>query len=141
MWMVFAAGSAVTAALVAIFGKVGLKEVDPTLATIIRSIGMAVFLVLVGVLFRKFNGFTLESLSGKAWLFVALSAIAGALSWLLYFVALKTGPASAVAVIDKFSVVFVIVFAALFLGESLTVRSVLGIILTVVGSLLIIFNK
>ena len=140
MWVLYAAGSAVAASLVAIFGKIGLKEVDPTLATIIRAIFMAAVLIVAGLLFRKFEGFTIASLSGKAWLFIILSAAAGALSWLLYFVALRTGPASAVAVIDKFSVVFVIVFAAMFLGESLTWKSVLGIVLTVLGSLLILFK-
>jgi len=140
MWMIYAAGSAVTAALVAIFAKVGLKDVDPTLATIIRAVFMAVILIIAGFLFRKFEGLSIASMSGKAWLFILLSALAGALSWLLYFIALRTGPAGAVAVIDKFSVVMVIVFAALFLGESLTLKSVLGIVLTVAGALLIIFK-
>lgn len=138
--MLYAAGSAVAAALVAIFGKIGLKEVDPTLATIIRGVFMAAVLVLAGFLFRKYEGLTLASLSGKAWLFIFLSALAGALSWLLYFIALKTGPAGAVAVIDKFSVVFVLLFAALFLGEAITYKSALGIVLTVIGALLIIFK-
>lgn len=138
--MIYAAGSAVTAALVAIFAKVGLKDVDPTLATIIRAVFMAVILIIAGFLFRKFEGLSIASMSGKAWLFILLSALAGALSWLLYFIALRTGPAGAVAVIDKFSVVMVIVFAALFLGESLTLKSVLGIVLTVAGALLIIFK-
>lgn len=140
MWMLYAAGSAVAASLVAIFGKIGLKEVDPTLATIVRAILMALVLVLAGFALRKFEGFTLASFSGKAWLFIVLSALAGALSWILYFVALRTGPASAVAVIDKFSVVFVVLFAAMFLAESLTLKSILGLVLTVIGSLLIIFN-
>ncbi len=140
MWMIYAAGSAVTAALVAIFAKIGLKDVDPTLATIIRAVFMALILIIAGFLFRKFEGLSIASMSGKAWLFILLSALAGALSWLLYFVALRTGPAGAVAVIDKFSVVMVIVFAALFLGESLTLKSVLGIVLTVAGALLIIFK-
>lgn len=140
MWIFYAAGSAVAASLVAIFGKIGLKDVDPTLATIIRSILMAAVLILAGFVFRKFEGFTIAALSGKAWLFILLSALAGALSWVLYFIALRTGPASAVAVIDKFSVVFVILFAALFLSESLTWKSILGIVLTIAGSLLILFK-
>ncbi len=140
MWMIYAAGSAVAASLVAIFAKVGLKDVDPTLATIIRAVFMAGVLVVAGFLLRKFEGLTIASMSGKAWLFIFLSALAGALSWLLYFIALRTGPAGAVAVIDKFSVVLVIVFAALFLGEALTIKSVIGIVLTVAGALLIIFK-
>ncbi len=140
MWVLYAAGSAVAAAGVAIFGKLGLKDVDPTLATIIRGVVMALILIAAGFLFKKFEGFSLSSFSGKAWVFILLSAFAGAASWILYFVALKTGPASAVAVLDKMSVVLVILFAALFLGEALTAKSVLGIILTVAGTLLILFK-
>ncbi len=138
--MLYAAGSAVAAAGVAIFGKLGLKDVDPTLATIIRGVVMALILIAAGFLFKKFEGFSLSSFSGRAWLFILLSALAGAASWILYFVALKTGPASAVAVLDKMSVVLVIVFAALFLGEALTIKSVLGIVLTIAGTLLILFK-
>ena len=140
MWMIYAAGSAVAAAAVAIFGKIGLKDIDPTLATIIRGVVMAVILVAAGFLRRKFDGFNPAIVGSKAWLFIFLSALAGALSWVLYFVALKTGPASAVAVIDKMSVVLIIIFAALFLGEALTIKSVLGIVLTIAGALLILFK-
>ncbi len=101
---------------------------------------MALILIAAGFLFKKFEGFSLSSFSGKAWVFILLSAFAGAASWILYFVALKTGPASAVAVLDKMSVVLVILFAALFLGEALTAKSVLGIILTIAGTLLILFK-
>ena len=140
MWMLYAAGSAVAAAAVAIFGKIGLKDIDPTLATIIRGVVMAVILVAAGFLLRKFEGFNPAIVGSKAWLFIFLSALAGALSWVLYFVALKTGPASAVAVIDKMSVVLIIIFAALFLGEALTIKSALGIVLTIAGALLILFK-
>lgn len=140
MWMLYAAGSAVAAAAVAILAKIGLKEVDPTLATIIRAVIMALLLVAAGFLFRKFEGFNPLQIGGRAWLFIVLSAVAGAASWVLYFVALKAGPASAVAVLDKMSVVLVIVFAALFLGEALTLKSALGIVLTIAGTLLILFK-
>ncbi len=140
MWIFYALGSAVAAAGVAVFGKLGLKDIDPTLATIVRGVVMALILIVAGFAFKKFEGFSLASFSGKAWLYILLSALAGAASWILYFVALKTGPASAVAVLDKMSVVLVILFAALFLGEALTIKSVLGIILTVAGTLLILFK-
>ncbi len=140
MWIFYALGSAVAAAGVAVFGKLGLKDIDPTLATIVRGVVMALILIVAGFAFKKFEGFSLTSFSGRAWLYILLSALAGAASWILYFVALKTGPASAVAVLDKMSVVLVILFAALFLGEALTIKSVLGIILTVAGTLLILFK-
>lgn len=140
MWILLASGSAIAAALVAIFGKIGLKDADPTLATIVRGVVMALLLVAAGFAFRKFEGFSLATFSGRAWLFILLSAAAGAASWVLYFLALKYGRTDAVAVIDKTSVVFVIVFAALFLGEALTWKSALGLVLTVLGSLLILFK-
>ncbi len=140
MWILYASGSAVAASLVAIFGKIGLQGIDPTQATIVRGVIMALVLVLGGLVFGKFAGFSLAMLGGRAWLFIVLSALAGAASWLLYFIALQSGPASAVAVIDKMSVVLVILFAAFFLSESLTVRSMLGVFLTIVGTLLIIFK-
>lgn len=140
MWILYAAGSAIAASLVAIFGKVGLQSVDPTLATIIRGVVMAVLLVLAGLVFGVFKNFDATTIEARAWLFILLAALAGASSWVLYFLALRAGPASAVAVIDKFSVVLVILLAATFLGESLTARSIVGIVLTVVGSLFIIFK-
>lgn len=140
MWIIYASGSAVAASLVAIFGKIGLQGIDPTQATIVRGVIMALVLVLGGLAFGKFAGFSLAMFGGRAWLFIVLSALAGAASWLLYFIALQSGPASAVAVIDKMSVVLVILFAAFFLSETLTVRSVFGILFTVIGTLFIIFK-
>ena len=140
MWMLYASGSAATAALVAVFGKIGLQNVDPTQATIVRGVVMALVLVAGGLAFGKFAGFGLSAFGGRAWLFILLSALAGAASWLLYFLALQGGPASAVAVIDKMSVVLVILLAAAFLGDSLTARSIIGIVFTVVGAALIVFK-
>lgn len=140
MWIIYAFLSAITAALVAIFGKLGLKNVDSTLATTIRSVIMALFLVCVSLALKKFQGFSLNSLSSKDWLLIVLAGIAGALSWLFYFFALKIGPASQVAVIDRLSLVFVILLSALFLGESLTLKVALGTILMVLGAILIVLK-
>ena len=140
MWMLYAGGSAVAAAFVAIFGKIGLQGVDPTQATIVRGVVMAAILVLGGLAFGKFTGFDFAMFSGRAWIFILLSALAGAASWLLYFIALQAGPASAVAVIDKMSVVLVIVLAAIFFGEAFTLKSTLGVILTIAGTVLIVFK-
>jgi len=137
MWLLYAFLSAITAALVAVFGKIGLKNVDPTLATAVRSIIMAGFLVITSFFLRKFQGFSLDSFSSRDWLWIILSAVAGALSWLFYFVALKTGLASKVVVIDRLSLIFVLVLAAVFLGESLGWKSVLGGTLMVAGAILI----
>lgn len=140
MWVLYALGAAVTAALVAVFGKIGLREIDPTTATIVRGVIMAAILVVGGFLFGKLTAAHFTGFSGKAWLYIFLAAAAGAASWIFYFVALRDGPAGAVAVIDKLSVVFVIFLAALFLGESLTLKSLAGVALTVAGTLLILFK-
>lgn len=137
MWLIYAFLSSITAALVAIFAKLGLKGIDSTLATTIRSIIMAAFLVLVSFFLKKFEGFSLKTFSSKDWLLIILAGISGALSWLFYFLALKTGTATKVVVIDRLSLVFVVIFAALFLGEKLGWRAVLGALLMIAGAILI----
>jgi transporter family protein len=137
MWLIYAFLSSITAALVAIFAKLGLKGIDSTLATTIRSIIMAVFLVLTSFFLKKFQGFSLSSLGSKDWMLIVLAGIAGALSWLFYFLALKTGLATKVVTIDRLSLVFVIIFAAIFLGEKLGWKSVLGALLMVAGAIII----
>jgi len=137
MWLFYAFLSAFSAALVAIFGKLGLKTIDSTLATTIRGIIMAVFLFLVSLTLKKFNGFHFSNLSNKDWILISLSAIAGALSWLFYFLALKYGTASKVVAIDRLSIVFVVIMAAIFLSEGLTWRSILGAVLMAAGAILI----
>lgn len=141
MWLILALLSALTAALVAIFGKLGLKGIDPTLATSVRAVIMALFLVAAAGVLGKFQGFSLASFSSKGWTYIILAGIAGALSWLFYFWALKIGPASAVAAIDRLSIVFVVIFAALLLGEAFTKYTGAGALLVVMGALLIAFDS
>ena len=134
-WPVFALLSAVFAALVAIFGKLGVSKVDTTLATTVRSIIMAVFLVLLALILGKFND--LNTIDNRAWLFIALSGIAGALSWLAYFVALKLGPPIGVVAFDRLSIAFVVIFSVLFLAQKLTPGTVIGTVLMIVGAILL----
>lgn len=126
--------SAISAALVAIFGKIGIQNIDSTLATTIRALVMALFLLTASVLLGKMKLFS--TIDNKTLLFLILSGVAGALSWLFYFFALKIGPASGVAALDRLSVVFVLVLAVLFLGESLTWKSGIGASLLTVGAIL-----
>lgn len=99
---------------------------------------MALFLVLLSILLGKFNGFSIStSLNGREWALLTLAGIAGALSWLFYFFALKQGSASAVVAIDRLSLVFVIILAALFLQEAVTWRTLTGVLLMVTGALFI----
>lgn len=135
MWLLLALGSAFFAALVAIFGKIGLERVDPTLATTIRGIIMAAILILASFIGGKFDG--LASIGGRAWWAILAAGIAGALSWLFYFLALKLGTASHVAAIDRLSIVIILILAAVFLGEALTWKLALGGTFMVIGAILI----
>ena len=134
-WIFYAIGSALFASLVAIFGKLGLKNIDSTMATTIRAVVMALFLVIISLSLKKFSG--LESIMGKPLVFIILSGIAGALSWLFYFFAIKQGSVSGVVAIDRTSVVFALILAALFLGEAFTIKTALGGALILGGALLV----
>lgn len=138
IWIGYALLSAIFAAAVAILAKIGLKDVDSTLATTIRAVVMAVFLVGVAALLHKFS--LIKTVGNQALTFIVLSGVAGALSWLFYFLAIKYGPVSGVAALDRLSVVFVIILAALFLGEALTLKSVLGMALLVGGAILLVIK-
>ncbi|MFA5780609.1 MAG: EamA family transporter [Elusimicrobiota bacterium] len=136
--MIFSILSAVFAALVAILGKIGIASVDTTLATAVRAVVMALFLIFVSLALGK--GGLLSTIGSKPLLFIILSGIAGALSWLFYFFALKMGPTSAVAALDRLSVVFVLIFALIFLGEQLTLKSGIGALLVTIGAILMVLK-
>lgn len=133
-WIFYALLSAASASLVAIFGKIGVKNIDSTLATSVRAVIMAAFLVIVSLVLGKAK--LLHTIDAKALTFIVLAGIAGALSWLFYFFALKNGPASGVAALDRLSVVFVLILALLFLGEHLTWKSALGAVFVTTGAIL-----
>lgn len=137
-WIIYALLSAFFAALVAIFGKIGLKGIDTTFATTLRSIIMAAFLVITSLALGKLDFHT--QLGGKEFTFIVLSGIAGALSWLFYFSALKNGPASGVAALDRLSVVFVLALALIFLGEHFTWKSSIGAFLIAAGAILMVIQ-
>jgi transporter family protein len=136
-WLIFALLSAITAALVAIFGKIGLQGVDTNTATAIRAIIMALFLVGIVVIEGKLSNIPEIVSNHKALVFIILSGIVGALSWLFYFLALNYGKVSQVAPIDRLSVVFVIVLALLFLGEKISLKAGIGAALVAAGAILI----
>jgi bacterial/archaeal transporter family protein len=134
-WLGYALLSALFAGLVAIFGKVGVRGVDSTLATAARAVIMALALVIL-VLTRSSDN-QLRQIAPRAWLFITLAGLAGAASWLCYFRALQLGDAARVAPIDRLSVLVAVSFGALFLGEKLTGGVVVGAGLILAGSLLI----
>lgn len=135
-WLIMGLLSAAFAALVAILGKIGIENVDSNVATSIRAVVMAV----ATMAFIAFNGSIshVKEITWKPLLFIVLSGLAGAASWMFYFGALKVAPASKVAPIDRLSIVFTLILAALFLKEKISFGIVAGCVLIVAGSILIV---
>jgi transporter family protein len=134
-WFLLAALSAFFAALVAIFAKIGLRGVDSAVGTGARAIVMALFIVLLIIATGK--GPELIQFTNKDMGFIVLSGLAGALSWLFYFAALKLAEASKVAIVDRASVLIVVVLAVVFLGERITLRTAVAGVLIFVALLLL----
>jgi len=132
-WRTYAFGSAAFAALTAIFGKVGVAELNSDLATFIRT--LVILAVSALLVWMRDEWQRPDALSAKGVLFLVLSGTATGLSWLCYYRALQLGPASRVAPIDKLSVVLVVIFAVAFLGEQLTWKVGIGATLIAAGAL------
>jgi transporter family protein len=134
-WRVFAFGSAIFAALTAIFGKIGVATINSNLATFVRTI--VILLVTAFILSIRKEWRLTELSDSRSMVFLVLSGITTGASWLCYYRALQIGPVSKVAPVDKMSVAMVIVLAALFLGEDLTIKTVIGGLLIVGGSIVL----
>ena len=133
-WQLFAFGSAFFAALTAIFGKIGVHDMNSNLATFLRTI---VILIMSALLITSRHEWVKpETMPLKSIIFLVLSGVATGFSWLCYYRALQMGPASKVAPVDKLSVVFVVIFALLFLGEKLTWKVGLGTLFVGIGAVL-----
>ena len=134
-WLVYALLSAGCAALVGIFGRLGVKEIEPNFATALRSFVMTVLLVLFLTVSRGWT--RLPPLASKASLAILLAAAAGAASWLFYFNALRLADVSHVAPIDKLSTPIAVVLAVLLLGERPTALNWAGVVLMLGGAYLV----
>lgn len=134
-WQLFAIGSAILAALTAIFGKLGVTEVNSNLATLIRTV--VILLVTVAIVAVRGEWEPIARLSRYGTTMLVLSGITTGLSWLCYYRALQLAPASRVAPVDKLSVALVIVFAVIFLGEPLSWKVAVGGVLVVVGVVMV----
>jgi transporter family protein len=137
IWIVYALLSAICASLVAIFGKIGLQSIDANTATAIRSVVMAIFLIIVVAAQGSLNKIPEIISNKKAISFIFLSGIAGALSWLFYFLALKFGTVPKVAPIDKLSVVIAAILAVVFLREKMSMMNGTGIGLIAIGAIIV----
>jgi bacterial/archaeal transporter family protein len=136
-WLIYALLSAAAAALVAILGKIGLKDIDANSATAIRAVIMALFLLGVVIVQGKFSQLGEIVAQKKAMTFIVMSGVAGALSWLFYFLALKGGKVSQVGPIDKLSVVLAVVLAFFFLGEKISLVNAIGVAMIGAGAILV----
>ena len=134
-WFILAILSALSAAFVSILAKIGLQGVDSHVATAVRAMVMVAFIIIFVISIGK--GPQLLQLTSRDMIFIILSGVAGALSWLFYFAALKLADASKVAPIDRASVLFVIILSALFLGEKITLKTATAGTLIFIGVLLL----
>jgi bacterial/archaeal transporter family protein len=138
-WFFWAILSAIFAAFTAIFAKIGIRDVDSDLATLVRTAIIIIVLSMFVWLSGKWsNPFALPH---KTWLFLGLSGLATGASWLCYFRALQIGHASRVAPVDKLSLVFVAVFAFIFLGERPLLREWAGIAMIAGGVLVLAIKR
>lgn len=135
-WRIFALGSAAFAALTAVFGKVGVSELNSNMATLIRTLVILMFTALLVGLRGEWQ--RPGNLSMRGVMFLIASALATGMSWLCYYRALQLAPASRVAPVDKLSVVFVVVFAVIFLGEQLSWKVGIGAAFVTLGALLMV---
>lgn len=136
MWVLFAIGSAVFAALTSILAKIGIDGVNSNLATAIRTVVVVVMAWGMVFLTNTQNG--IMEISKKSWIFLILSGLATGASWLCYYRALQLGEASKVAPIDKMSTVLTLVLAFVFLHERFTPKSLIGCILLTAGTLVMV---
>src|ERR1700761_287722 len=137
MWWIYALLSALFAALTAIFAKIGIKDVDTDLATGIRTV--VILLLAWAIVFFRGANHSMNLLTKTNWTFLILSGCATGLSWICYFKALQLGKVSQVEPVDKLSVALAIILAAVFLGESITLKTGIAAALIISGTLVLIF--
>ena len=136
MWAIFAILSAIFAALTSILAKVGIEGVNSNLATAVRTI--VVVLMAWFMVFITGNQNGIVDISKKSWIFLILSGLATGASWLCYYKALQLGEASKVVPIDTLSIVITMILAFIFLGEKITLKTLIGCCLIVAGTFVMI---
>ena len=133
MWFIFALLSAIFASLTSILAKIGIDGVNSNLATAIRTV--VVVMMAWGMVFLTHTQSGLSEISRKSWVFLILSGLATGASWLCYYRALQTGPASVIVPIDKLSILVTVAFSYIVFHEKLSLKSGTGLLLIVVGTL------
>lgn len=136
MWWIYALLSALFASLTAIFAKIGITGVNSNLATAIRTV--VILFVAWGIVLARSEYKGISALSRQNLIFLVVSGLATGLSWIFYFKALQAGEVSQVAPVDKLSVALTIVLSVLFLGEPLTLKTAIGALLIIGGTVVLI---
>ena len=139
MWLFFALGSAFFAGITAVLAKIGIENVNSTLATALRTVVVLAFSWLMVFVVGSQGG--IAQISGTTLLFLVLSGLSTGASWLCYFKALQLGDVNKVAPIDKSSTMLTILLAFIFLGEPVSIPQALGVVGIGVGTLLMIAKK
>ena len=137
MWFVFALLSAIFAALTAILAKIGIEGVNSNVATAIRTV--VVVLLAWAMVFITQSQHNIAQISQRSWLFLILSGSATGASWLCYYKALQMGETTKVVSVDKLSIAITFVLAIIFLHEDFTFKSVVGVSLITIGTLVMIW--
>lgn len=137
MYIIYALLGALMASLGTIFAKIGLKGVDANLLTAIRGIVMALVVTLAALSFGKLSVSAMSTISSKQWIFIILSGIGGALSWIFFYQALGAGPTIAVTVIDKLSILLTAILAMVILSEKINLQTGIGLAFVTLGTLIV----
>ena len=135
-WFIYAALSALFASLTSIFGKIGINGVESNLGTALRT-GVVLLMAWLVVFLQKKQRLIVQIPRREFW-FICLSGVATGASWLCYYRALQSGPASVIAPIDKLSILVTIAFSRLVFGERLSKRAAAGLTGIVAGTLLML---
>lgn len=138
-WLIYALLSALFASLTSILGKVGIENVESNLGTAIRTIVVLVMAWIIVFATKKQRD--IKKIDKRSLIFLILSGVATGASWLCYYKALQDGLASIVVPIDKLSILVTVLFAYIFLKEKLSKKSLLGLIIIVVGTLLLLVKS
>lgn len=138
MWWIYALLSAFFAALTAVLAKIGIKGIDSNLATAIRTV--VILLLAWAIVFFKGGQTGISGLTKQNWVFLILSGLATGLSWIFYFKALQMGKVSQVAPVDKASVAIALILSIIFLGEPLTYKTIIAVLMIIGGTIILIFQ-
>ena len=138
MWWIYALLSAFFAALTNIIKKIGIKGIDSNLATAIRTV--VILLLAWAIVFFKGGQTGISGLTKQNWVFLILSGLATGLSWIFYFKALQMGKVSQVAPVDKASVAIALILSVIFLGEPLTYKTIIAVLMIIGGTIILIFQ-